>query len=89
MSLVKTELDGILPLISRGKVRDIYQVNEDTLLFIATDRISAYDVIMNNPIPDKGKLLTKLSQFWFDFLHDDIKNHLVDIPAGKTTLWST
>lgn len=84
MSLVKTELDGVLPLISRGKVRDIYQVNEDTLLFIATDRISAYDVIMNNPIPDKGKLLTKLSQFWFDFLHDDIKNHLVDIPAGKT-----
>lgn len=84
MSLVKTELDGILPLIARGKVRDIYEVDAHTLLFIATDRISAYDVIMANPIPDKGKLLTKLSEFWFNFLKDDILNHLVEIPEGNT-----
>ncbi|CAL9734422.1 phosphoribosylaminoimidazole-succinocarboxamide synthase [Monosporozyma servazzii] len=84
MSLVKTELDGILPLVARGKVRDIYEVDENTLLFIATDRISAYDVIMSNPIPDKGKLLTRLSEFWFNFLKDDILNHLVEIPQGKT-----
>lgn len=77
MSLHTTELDGILPLISRGKVRDIYEVDEKTLLFVATDRISAYDVIMKNGVESKGKILTKLSEFWFDFLKDNIKNHLV------------
>lgn len=75
-SLHTTELDGILPLISRGKVRDIYKVDSNTLLFVATDRISAYDVIMENGITSKGKILTKLSEFWFDFLKDDIPNHL-------------
>lgn len=84
MSIVTTELDGILPLIARGKVRDIYQVDATTLLFVATDRISAYDVIMENCIPDKGKLLTKLSEFWFDFLKDDIRNHLVPLGPGET-----
>lgn len=75
MSLTNTNLDNILPLVARGKVRDIYQVDESTLLFVATDRISAYDVIMENGIPDKGKILTQLSQFWFDFL--PFPNHLV------------
>lgn len=76
-SLTTTNLDGILPLIARGKVRDIYQVDPETLLFVATDRISAYDVIMENGIPNKGKILTKLSEFWFKFLSDSIPNHLI------------
>lgn len=84
VTIAQTNLDGILPLIARGKVRDIYEVDPQTLLFVATDRISAYDVIMDNTIPDKGILLTKLSEFWFDFLSKDVRNHLVDIPTGKT-----
>lgn len=80
----ETNLDGLLPLVARGKVRDIYEVDSKTLLFVATDRISAYDVIMDNAIPEKGILLTKLSEFWFEFLSNDIRNHLVKIPEGKT-----
>jgi phosphoribosylaminoimidazole-succinocarboxamide synthase len=77
MSITSTNLDGILPLIAKGKVRDIYEVDSESLLFVATDRISAYDVIMENGIKDKGKLLTQISVFWFDFLKDNIKNHLI------------
>ncbi|SCV01957.1 LAME_0G19636g1_1 [Lachancea meyersii CBS 8951] len=84
MSLRETNLDGILPLVARGKVRDIYEVDSKTLLFVATDRISAYDVIMENTVPEKGILLTKLSEFWFSYLKTDIRNHLVEIPQGKT-----
>ncbi|AMD19090.1 HBR189Wp [Eremothecium sinecaudum] len=84
MTVVKTDLDGILPLVARGKVRDIYEVDDQTLLFVATDRISAYDVIMQNAIPDKGVLLTRLSEFWFDLLKDDVRNHLKHIEEGKT-----
>ncbi|SCU82998.1 LANO_0B08064g1_1 [Lachancea nothofagi CBS 11611] len=84
MALQLTNLDGILPLLARGKVRDIYEVDSKTLLFVATDRISAYDVIMENPVPEKGILLTKLSEFWFSYLKSDVRNHLVDIPEGKT-----
>lgn len=61
----------------RGKVRDIYEINATTLLFVATDRISAYDVIMENGITNKGKILTKLSEFWFFFLFNQVHNHLV------------
>lgn len=82
MSLHTTELDGILPLLARGKVRDIYEVDSKTLLFVATDRISAYDVIMTNGIPAKGKILTKLSEFWFDFLKD-VPNHLFLHPGAS------
>ncbi|GCE98086.1 bifunctional purine biosynthetic protein ade1 [Zygosaccharomyces mellis] len=84
VSVAKTELDGIIPLVARGKVRDIYEVSPETLLFVATDRISAYDVIMENTVPDKGVLLTKLSKFWFQYLSKDIRNHLVPIPHDKT-----
>lgn len=87
MSLHTTNLDGILPLLARGKVRDIYEVDSKTLLFVATDRISAYDVIMTNGIPAKGKILTKLSEFWFDFLEKDVPNHLA-LPAGSQDLFS-
>lgn len=82
MSLHTTELDGILPLVNRGKVRDIYEVNATTLLFVATDRISAYDVIMENGITNKGKILTKLSEFWFFFLYNQARNHLLLDPLS-------
>ncbi|KAF0277374.1 hypothetical protein FOG50_01761 [Hanseniaspora uvarum] len=66
-------------LLAKGKVRDIYELtdNKDYLIFIASDRISAYDVIMENGIPEKGKLLTQLSKFWFNnILKDSIRNHI-------------
>lgn len=65
-----------LNLWRRGKVRDVYDLG-DTLLFVATDRISAYDVIMTEPIPGKGKILTALSLFWFEQLEDVVPNHLI------------
>lgn len=76
-AVTSTDLKGALPLLAQGKVRDIYTVDESSLLFVATDRISAYDVIMENGIPDKGKLLTKISEFWFKLLGDEVKTHLV------------
>lgn len=66
-----------LPLLARGKVRDIYEVDEAHLLFVATDRISAFDVIMQNGVPGKGVLLTQISRFWFEWLGDRIPHHLV------------
>lgn len=84
VTIAQTNLDGILPLIARGKVRDIYEVDPKTLLFVATDRISAYDCSMSNTIPDKGVMLTRLSEFWFHFLSKDVRNHLIEIPEGKT-----
>ncbi|CEP19448.1 hypothetical protein [Parasitella parasitica] len=66
-----------LKLIARGKVRDLYEVDEKSLLFVATDRISAFDVIMKNSIPGKGKILTEISLFWFDLLKDILPNHLI------------
>lgn len=74
-SITQTNFTG-LQLINRGKVRDLYEV-DDKLLMVATDRISAYDVIMNEPIPNKGQVLTKLSLFWFDLLADIIPHHLI------------
>ncbi|WP_350283396.1 phosphoribosylaminoimidazolesuccinocarboxamide synthase [Nitrosomonas sp.] len=68
-----------LPLLHRGKVRDIYTVDESHLLIIQTDRVSAFDVILPTPIPEKGKILTKISRFWFDKLAHIIPNHLTDI----------
>ena len=64
------------PLITRGKVRDIYDMG-DSLLFIASDRISAFDVVAPNGIPGKGAVLTAMSLFWFDFLADTVDNHLL------------
>jgi len=65
-----------LTLINRGKVRDIYEV-EDALLIVATDRMSAFDVVMDDPIPDKGKILTKISLFWFEQTSSIVNNHLI------------
>jgi len=66
-----------LTLLARGKVRDVYRVDDQHLLFVASDRISAFDVVMANGIPGKGKVLTQLSLFWFDLLKDVMPNHLV------------
>jgi len=79
--LIKTEFTD-LKLIHRGKVRDLYEV-DDKLLMIATDRISAFDVVMDNPVPSKGKVLTSLSLFWFDFLGDILPNHLITADVEK------
>src|SRR5271157_2566622 len=65
-----------LTLKGRGKVRDIYDLG-DRLLIVASDRISAFDVIMPNPIPDKGKVLTQLSKFWFDLTKEIVPNHVI------------
>jgi len=75
MSLFKTDFTG-LHLLHRGKVRDIYKVGE-CLLIVATDRLSAFDVVLPTPIPDKGRILTQMSLFWFEKLKDLAVNHLV------------
>jgi phosphoribosylaminoimidazole-succinocarboxamide synthase len=76
--VIRTELSG-LNLLHRGKVRDLYTIpgHDDKLLMVATDRISAYDVVMADPVPDKGRVLTRLSLFWFDLLGDIVPNHLI------------
>ena len=73
--LWKTNFDD-LHLINRGKVRDIYEI-EDKLLIITSDRMSAFDVVMDDPIPDKGKILTQISLFWFNQLEAIVENHLI------------
>lgn len=75
-ALIQTDL-GNLPLTARGKVRDIYALDRDRLLFVATDRISAFDHVLGSGVPDKGKILTQLSLFWFDFLADIVPNHVI------------
>lgn len=83
MSIIReTNFPGIAPA-ARGKVRDIYDLG-DKLLIVATDRLSAFDVVMPTPIPDKGKVLTQLSLFWCDLLKDVVPNHILsatDFPA--------
>ncbi|AHF03046.1 phosphoribosylaminoimidazole-succinocarboxamide synthase [Marichromatium purpuratum 984] len=70
-----------LPLLGRGKVRDIYAVGEDHLLVVTSDRLSAFDVVLPQPIPGKGEVLTRVSNFWFERTADLIPNHLSDIPV--------
>jgi len=71
-----------LPLIGRGKVRDIYSVDEKHLLIVTTDRLSAYDVVLPDPIPGKGEVLTKLSLFWFRMMADIIDNQLTGLTVN-------
>jgi len=73
--LRETQFAGLTPAV-RGKVRDVYDLG-DKLLIVATDRLSAFDVILPTPIPDKGRVLTQLSLFWFHLLKDVIPNHVV------------
>ena len=75
-TLLQTSLSG-LQLLRRGKVRDVYLVDEDRLLIVATDRISAFDCVLPTPIERKGEVLTALSQFWFDKLGHIVPNHLI------------
>jgi phosphoribosylaminoimidazole-succinocarboxamide synthase len=76
--MLQSELKS-LPLVHRGKVRDLYAVGEDRLLVIQTDRLSAFDVILPTPIPGKGEVLTALSLFWFERLRHVLPNHLTGI----------
>src|SRR5205814_4184613 len=66
-----------LSLVRRGKVRDVYSIDDDHLLIVATDRISAFDCVLPTPIPRKGEVLTALSRFWFDRLGHVVPHHLV------------
>ena len=75
-----------LPLIGRGKVRDIYGVGDDHLLIITTDRLSAYDVVLPDAIPGKGAVLTKISLFWFNMMADIIDNQLTDLTMDDVVM---
>jgi phosphoribosylaminoimidazole-succinocarboxamide synthase len=75
-TVFQTSIPG-LPLVARGKVRDVYAVGDDKLLLVATDRLSAFDCILGSPIPGKGIILTEVSLFWFDLLRDLTPNHLL------------
>ncbi len=77
--LFETDLTS-LPLVGRGKVRDIYAVGDDHLLIVTTDRLSAFDVVLPDPIPGKGAVLTAVSNFWFGWSRELVPNHLADIP---------
>jgi phosphoribosylaminoimidazole-succinocarboxamide synthase len=84
-ALLTTDL-GSLPLLARGKVRDIYAVSDEArsdLIFIATDRISAFDHVLGSGIPDKGRILTQISLFWFEFLKDLVPNHVVTAKTSE------
>ena len=72
-----------LELFASGKVRDVYQLGADHLLFVATDRISAFDFVLATGIPNKGRVLTQISLFWFDFLKDLVPNHLVTADVSR------
>lgn len=83
-AVTRTDLTD-LTLLHRGKVRDMYEIpgHEEKLLMIATDRISAYDVVMDDPIVGKGKVLTQISLFWFDLLSDIVPNHLISADVDQ------
>jgi len=81
-ALFESSIPG-LELLARGKVRDIYAVDGDHLLIVTTDRLSAYDVILPNPVPGKGEILTRISNFWFDMMRDIVPNHLTGRPLDS------
>ena len=79
-----------LPLVARGKVREVYDAGDDRLLLVASDRISAYDHVLPTPIPDKGRVLTQLSVWWFEQLADLAPNHVLstELPPGAPADWA-
>ena len=81
-ALHQSELSG-LKLINRGKVRDIYEIDDQHLLIIASDRLSAFDVVLRQPIPGKGEVLTRVANFWFGRTRNIIPNHLSDLPLSE------
>src|ERR1700748_2446398 len=72
-----------LELFASGKVRDVYSLGSDHLLFVATDRISAFDYVLATGLPHKGRVLTQMSLFWFEFLKDLVPNHLVTADVSR------
>ena len=72
-----------LPLLRRGKVREVYEVDAETLLLVASDRVSAFDVVMREPVPMKGAVLTQLSAFWFRQLAERVDHHMVTADADE------
>jgi phosphoribosylaminoimidazole-succinocarboxamide synthase len=95
-AITTTNLSSLYKPLAKGKVRDLYELDDSTLLFVATDRISAFDVILDNGIPDKGALLTKLSAHWFNVLTNvipSLRTHFItlDLPSdlAKTDLAQT
>ena len=83
--VLETQLQN-LPLIARGKVRDIYAIDEQHMLIVTTDRLSAFDVVLPTPIPNKGKILTQVALFWFEKLKDVIPNHLSHLTLNDLPL---
>ena len=81
--VLMTTSDLPLRRIARGKVRDIYEVDDERLLLVATDRVSAYDVVMAEPIPLKGAVLTQVSAWWFRQLGDAVRHHMISADAGE------
>jgi phosphoribosylaminoimidazole-succinocarboxamide synthase len=81
-ALLESHLSG-LTLIGRGKVRDLYEVDDAHLLMVASDRLSAFDVVLPQPIPGKGEVLTRVSRFWFRRTAGVVPNHLADIPLEQ------
>src|ERR1700716_18921 len=80
--LLRTDFPD-LKLHASGKVRDVYLLDADHLLFVATDRISAFDYVLATGIPHKGRVLTQISLFWFDFLRDLVPNHVVTADVAR------
>jgi phosphoribosylaminoimidazole-succinocarboxamide synthase len=80
-ALTKTDFKDF-KLFKKGKVRDIYEI-EENLLIVSTDRVSTFDIVLQDGIPDRGKVLTQLSCFWFDYFKDTIKNHLISADVNQ------
>ncbi|MFN2381552.1 MAG: phosphoribosylaminoimidazolesuccinocarboxamide synthase, partial [Guyparkeria sp.] len=76
-AVFETQIDALEP-IHRGKVRDLYRIDDERMLIVTTDRVSAFDVILPTPIPDKGRVLTEISRFWFEKSSNLVPNHLCD-----------
>ena len=76
-SITQTNLS--LPLLHRGKVRDIYSIDEKHMLIVTSDRLSAFDVVLSQPIPEKGKILTSIANYWFKKTEHIIQNHLTEV----------
>ncbi len=83
MKVVMQTTVTAFPLIARGKVRDMYEIDDETLLIVTTDRMSAFDVIMGEPVPYKGVILNKITLFWMERFKDIIANHLIESDVNK------
>src|SRR5688500_17996535 len=81
--MVVSQTDLPLPLLRRGKVRDVYEIDADTLLLVATDRVSAFDIVMKEPIPHKGRVLTQITAWWLGQLERHTRHHLLSLDVGE------